>query len=95
MESSSGTGSSNQSGCVEVEEREMSSLEEGAGTMRPRTKQEVFAKVLRQVGASIFFGVSSVLIITVNKTVLTTYRSVVHAVLINAHCKLHFGGCLV
>ena len=51
--------------------------------MSPKTNQEVFAKMLRQIGASIFFGVSSVLIITVNKTVLTTYRSVV---LINAHC---------
>lgn len=54
----------------------MSSVEEGSVAARPKTKQEMFAKMIRQVAASVFFGVSSVLIITVNKTVLTTYKSV-------------------
>lgn len=31
-------------------------------------------KVVKQVGASVFFGVSSILIITVNKTVLTSFQ---------------------
>ena len=81
MESSLGNGSSNQSGRDEVEEIESgkmsSNVEEGSSTMRPRTKQEILAKVMRQVGASVFFGISSILIITVNKTVLTTYKYVV------------------
>ena len=41
-----------------------------------RNKAEMMSKMLRQIGASVFFGVSSVLIITVNKTVLTTYKLV-------------------
>lgn len=41
-----------------------------------RNKGEMMNKLLRQLGASVFFGVSSVLIITVNKTVLTTYKLV-------------------
>ena len=45
----------------------------GGGT---KTKAEMMNKLLRQLGASVFFGVSSVLIITVNKTVLTTYKLV-------------------
>ena len=65
-----------------AEIEKMSSLEEGS-VVRPKTKQEIFAKMMRQVAASVFFGVSSVLIITVNKTVLTTYKSV--DVLIDAH----------
>ena len=53
----------------------MSSVEEGS-VARPKTQQEMVSKMLRQVAASVFFGVSSVLIITVNKTVLTTFKSV-------------------
>ena len=53
----------------------VSGVEEGS-VARPKTKQEMFAKMFRQLVASVFFGVSSVLIITVNKTVLTTYKSV-------------------
>lgn len=53
----------------------MASIEEGGS--RPKTKQEILSKMFRQVAASVFFGVSSILIITVNKTVLTTYRSVI------------------
>lgn len=62
----------------------MSSVDEGERSQ----KKAMVSQLLRQVGASVFFGVSSVLIITVNKTVLTTYKLVVPAycvsVLINA-----------
>ena len=30
--------------------------------------------MMKQVGASVFFGVTSILIVMVNKTVLTTYK---------------------
>ena len=56
--------------------RKMAGEERTGATMRPKTKQEMFSKMLRQLGASVFFGISSILIITVNKTVLTSYKSV-------------------
>ena len=60
------------------------SLEEKSNGVQPtKTKQEAMRKMLRQIGASVFFGVSSVLIITVNKTVLTSYK-LVHNFPINA-----------
>ena len=57
----------------------MSALEEGSSGGLARKKPEMMSKMLRQIGASVFFGVSSVLIITVNKTVLTTYKLVAYA----------------
>jgi hypothetical protein len=51
-------------------------LDEGSSGGFARKKPEVMSKMLRQIGASVFFGISSVLIITVNKTVLTTYKLV-------------------
>lgn len=53
----------------------MSSVDEVSSGGR-RQKREMVSQLLRQVGASVFFGISSVLIITVNKTVLTTYKLV-------------------
>ena len=51
-------------------------LSEGSSEADARNKSEMMSKMLRQIGASVFFGISSVLIITVNKTVLTTYKLV-------------------
>lgn len=39
-----------------------------------KLSKELWIKIGKQVGASFFFGVASVLIMTVNKTVLTTYN---------------------
>ena len=40
------------------------------------SKSKYMRDMLKQVGASLFFGLSSLLIVVVNKTVLTTYRLV-------------------
>ena len=40
----------------------------------PPRETMVAGKVAKQLGSAVFFGVSSILIMTVNKTVLTTYR---------------------
>lgn len=50
---------------VEIESRE---------TMR--RDEQAWTQLSKQLGASVFFGVSSILIITVNKAVLTTYKYV-------------------
>ncbi|KAL5493448.1 hypothetical protein EMCRGX_G014637 [Ephydatia muelleri] len=48
---------------------------EGANTVTSATlSRELWIKIAKQVGASFFFGVASILIMTVNKTVLTTYN---------------------
>lgn len=51
-------------------------LEQKGARSASGASREMVEKMLRQIGASVFFGVSSVLIITVNKTVLTTYKLV-------------------
>ena len=48
-------------------------LVEMATQMTP-SRAAFFGKLAKQIGSSVFFGVSSILIITVNKTVLTTYE---------------------
>lgn len=60
----------------ETRRRLLSKMDEGSSGGLARKKTEMMSKMLRQIGASVFFGVSSVLIITVNKTVLTTYKLV-------------------
>lgn len=48
---------------------------EGANTTTSaKVSKELWTKITKQVGASFFFGVASILIMTVNKTVLTTYN---------------------
>jgi solute carrier family 35 protein len=42
--------------------------------MDPQTEESHRAALLKQVGAAIFYGLSSILIITVNKVVLTSYK---------------------
>ena len=41
-------------------------------------RSEGFVVMLKQISAAFFFGVSSILIVMVNKMVLTTYKLVVH-----------------
>ena len=36
--------------------------------------QARYIRMMKQVGASVFFGVTSILIVMVNKAVLTTYK---------------------
>ena len=55
---------------MEEEAAKKEALEEST----KKIQAAMWAKLLKQLGASVFFGVSSILIITVNKTVLTTYR---------------------
>ena len=39
-----------------------------------KVKRERYVLMMKQVGASAFFGIVSILIVMVNKTVLTTYQ---------------------
>ena len=43
-------------------------------TISAKLTKELWKKIAKQVGASFFFGIASILIMTVNKTVLTTYN---------------------
>ena len=54
----------------------MMSAQEGTGAeSEERNMRRVFvAKLVGQIGASFFFGVASILITTVNKVVLTSYK---------------------
>lgn len=39
-----------------------------------KVERERYVLMMKQIGASVFFGVISILIVMVNKTVLTTYQ---------------------
>ena len=54
------------------------STDKGAGiestSPMAEPKRAFLGKLAAQLGSSVFFGVASILIITVNKTVLTSYK---------------------
>lgn len=48
--------------------------------MAERMPSEHFAALMKQASAALFFGTSSILIVMVNKIVLTTYQLVVYVI---------------
>ena len=50
--------------------------EEKSESMHMSKDELAWAKLMKQLTASVFFGVSSIMIITINKTVLTTFKFV-------------------
>ena len=52
----------------------MSGAGEAEEVGKMQKKDEEWSKLAKQIGASVFFGVSSIMIITTNKTVLTTFK---------------------
>ena len=57
---------------------------------RTRADPAEWTKVSRQLFASVFFGIASISIITVNKAVLTTFRYITYIHPYNAHQSMHY-----